>query len=67
MSVDPEDCDERQARLDWMIEEFRKAQTRRRVKTNEKAVEPPSESDSTAPVTGQPPHDTRPSIDHHSR
>jgi hypothetical protein len=64
MSIEREDGDERQARLDWMIEEFRKAQRRRRVKANDIAVEPPNESDSTAPVPGQPPHETRPSIDH---
>ena len=39
MSIDREDCDERQARLDWMIDEFRKAQSRRLVKANDKAVE----------------------------
>ena len=67
MSIDREDGDERQARLDWMIEEFRKAQMRRQGKGNDRAVEPPSESEVTAPVTGQPPHDTRPSIEHNGR
>jgi hypothetical protein len=35
-----------------MIDEFRKAQMRRRGKANDKAVEPPAVSDSPAPVTG---------------
>jgi len=52
MSIDREDCAERQARLDWMIDEFRKAQMRRRVKASDKTVEPTTESDTTAPVTG---------------
>jgi hypothetical protein len=52
MSIDHEDCAERQARLDWMIDEFRKAQMRRRVKATDKTVEPSGESDSTGPATG---------------
>jgi hypothetical protein len=52
MSIDREDCDERQARLDWMIDEFRKAQTRRLIKANDKAVESEVESDNKAAVTG---------------
>ena len=39
MSIDRDDCDERQARLDWMIDEFRKAQARRLLRANDKAVE----------------------------
>jgi hypothetical protein len=52
MSIDREDCDERQARLNWMIDEFRKAQTRRLIKANDKAVESEVESDNKAAVTG---------------
>jgi hypothetical protein len=50
MTIEP---DERQARLDWMIEEFRKAQMRRAGKASVKAEpQTPSESDSKAPVNG---------------
>jgi hypothetical protein len=52
MSIDREDCDQRQARLDWMIDEFRKAQSRRLVKANDKAVESQVESDRKAAFTG---------------
>jgi hypothetical protein len=52
MSIDREDCDERQARLDWMMEEFRKAQSRRLARAYDKAVESQVESDRNAPVTG---------------
>ena len=52
MSIDRDDCDERQARLDWMIDEFRKAQSRRLMKANDKAVESQRESDKKAAGTG---------------
>jgi hypothetical protein len=52
MSIDRGDCDERQTRLDWMIDEFRKAQTRRRMKATDKAVESQAASDGKAAVTG---------------
>ena len=32
MNIDRDDCDERQTRVDWMIEEFRTAQSRRLAK-----------------------------------
>jgi hypothetical protein len=35
MSIDRDDCDERQTRLDRMINEFREAQSRRLVKAND--------------------------------
>ena len=52
MTIAHEDGKDRQIRLDWMIDEFRKAQMRRRVKADDKAVEPQGESGTTAPVTG---------------
>jgi hypothetical protein len=52
MSIDRDDCDERQARLDWMIEEFRQAQTRRLIMANDKAVESQEEADRKAAVIG---------------
>ena len=52
MSIDRDDCDERQARLDWMIDEFRKAQMRRLIKANDRSVEPQGEPDGKAAVTG---------------
>ena len=39
MSIDRNDCDERQARLDRMIDEFRKAQSRRLSRTPGKVLE----------------------------
>lgn len=51
MSIDRKDGDERQARLDWMIDEFRKAQMRRLVKTKDKPAKPQGESDTKAAVT----------------
>jgi hypothetical protein len=51
MSIEREDCDERQTRLDWMIDEFRKAQTRRRTKAHDRSVQLQAESDSKAAVT----------------
>ena len=52
MSIDRENGDERQSRLDWMIEEFRTAQTRRLMKANDKAVESQAASDRKAADTG---------------
>ena len=51
MSIDRDDCNERQARLDWMIDEFRKAQTRRLMKADDKAAKSQVESDKKATVT----------------
>jgi hypothetical protein len=51
MNIDREDCDERQTRLDWMIDEFRKAQTRRLVKANDRAVESQVASDEKTAAT----------------
>ena len=44
-SINREDCDERQARLDWMIDEFRTAQARRLKKANGTSAESQEESD----------------------
>jgi hypothetical protein len=52
MSIDREDGDERQERLDWMIDEFRKAQTRRLQEANDKAVKSQMASDRKAAGTG---------------
>ena len=52
MSIDRDDCDERQMRLDRMIDEFRNAQTRRLMKANDKAVETQVEADRKAAITG---------------
>jgi hypothetical protein len=54
MSIDRKDRDEHQARLDWMIDEFRKAQARRRVRANArtKAVESQVKADRKATVPG---------------
>lgn len=51
-NIDPEDVDERQARLDWMIDEFRTAQTRRRIKTNDTSAKSQEASVRNAAVTG---------------
>ena len=53
MSNDRDDCDERQAKLDWMINEFREAQARRS-KRNDKVVESQPDVDRKAPLTGLP-------------
>jgi hypothetical protein len=53
MTIDRDDGAERQARLDWMIDEFRKAQSRRFAKANDKAVDSHVESDSKAAVSGE--------------
>ena len=52
MSIDRDDCDERQAKLDWMINEFRTAQTRRLVKRNDTVVESKLDTNTTTPLTG---------------
>jgi hypothetical protein len=52
MSIDRDDCDERQARLDWMINEFRTAQTRRLMKRNDTVVESKPDTSTKAPRTG---------------
>ena len=55
MGIERDDSDERQARLDWMIEEFRKAQARRLKKANDKAVESQVASARKAAVTRSEP------------
>ena len=52
MSIDRDDSDERQAKLDWMINEFRAAQTRRLVKRNDNVVESKLDTNTTTPLTG---------------
>ena len=39
MNIERDDCAERQERLDWMIKEFREAQTRHDMKSKDKVVE----------------------------
>ena len=51
MPTGNDDCDERQSRLEWMIDEFRKAQMRRLMHANDRAVESRVESDTTTAVT----------------
>ena len=49
MTIDRDNGDERQARVDRMIEEFREAQSRRSAKRNDKVAD--STADTKAPVT----------------
>ena len=61
MSIVRDDCDERQARVDRMIDEFRKAQSRRlaaatTMKGNDQKVE--RQRDALAPVAGSAPTPT---------
>ena len=51
-NIDREDYDERQARLDWMIDEFRTAQARRLKKANDASAESQEASDRKAAVSG---------------
>ena len=55
VSLDGDDDNERQARLDWMIDEFRQAQTRRRVKATDKPADSQDAPVSKAAVTGTAP------------
>jgi hypothetical protein len=50
MTNDRDACDEQKARLDYMIDEFRRARTRRLMKAEDKAVKS-QESDRHAAVT----------------
>jgi hypothetical protein len=54
MNVDCDDHAERQARLDWMIKEFREAQTRRNMKSDDKVVEPKPDAILNAPRPDTP-------------
>ena len=61
MSIVRDDCDERQARVDRMIDEFRNAQSRRlaaatTMKGNDQKVE--RQRDALAPVAGSAPTPT---------
>ena len=51
MSIDRDDGAERQARLDWMINEFREAQLRRFVKRHEHVGESQLDANTKAPLT----------------
>jgi excinuclease UvrABC helicase subunit UvrB len=52
MNIDRDDYAERQARLDWMINEFRTAQTRRLMKRHDNVVESKLDTNTKAPLTG---------------
>jgi hypothetical protein len=52
MNIDPDDYAERQARLDWMINEFRTAQTRRLMKRDDNVVESKLDTNAKTPLTG---------------
>jgi hypothetical protein len=68
MSIDRDDCDERQARLDWMIKEFREAQSRRFLKRTEQVVESQPDANGNVSLAGSA-CDTRnlPRLDDYSR
>jgi hypothetical protein len=53
MAIDRDDREERQARLDWMINEFQEARRRRLVKPSDGTVEPHTETETKAVVTRQ--------------
>ena len=58
MSTGRDDCDDRQARLDWMINEFREAQSRRLAKRNHNR-ESQLDANKNAPLAGSAaPHET---------
>jgi hypothetical protein len=52
MTIEGDNCEERQTRLDRMIAEFREAQTRRYMKANDKAIESKLDTTTTTPLTG---------------
>jgi hypothetical protein len=52
MSVERDNCDERQTRLDRMIAEFREAQSRRDGKPNDRVVESKPDANTKGPLTG---------------
>jgi hypothetical protein len=52
MSIDRDDCEERQARIDWMIKEFREAQSRRFLKRNEHVVESQPDANRNVSLAG---------------
>ena len=52
MTIEHDNCDERQTRLDRMIAEFREAQTRRYMKANDKVIDSRLDTKTTAPLTG---------------
>jgi len=51
MSIERDDRDERQTRVERMISEFREAQTRRYMKAEDKVVESKSDANPPAPRT----------------
>jgi hypothetical protein len=54
MTIERHDRDERQARLEWMLDEFQQARQRRLVKTGVRPVEPQADKD----TSGAPEHST---------
>jgi hypothetical protein len=50
MGIDRDDCAERQARVDRMVNEFREAQARRVVKPNDKTVESKPDAKTKVPL-----------------
>ena len=52
MTIEGDNCEERQTRLDRMIAEFREAQTRRYMKANDKVIESKLDTTTTTPLTG---------------
>jgi hypothetical protein len=51
MTIERDNWDERQTRLDRMIAEFREAQTRRYMKANDKVIDSRLDTKTTAPLT----------------
>jgi hypothetical protein len=47
MNIDRNDCKEREARLDWMMDEFRKAQSKRRENPPNPGLQPSMVADTT--------------------
>jgi hypothetical protein len=52
MTIEGDNCEERQTRLDRMIAEFRDAQTRRYMKANDNVIESKADTTTTPPLTG---------------
>ena len=51
MNIDRDDSEERQARIDWMISEFREAQARRYAKRRDRTVTSQPDATLQPPVT----------------
>ncbi len=66
MTIDRNDCGERQAQLDWMIDEFRQARSRRLVKVPDKVLESRVETAGSA-TAEKPVVDGRPVTDGRTR